>query len=108
MAKRSQDARNGENRSRPGSLDSRHKSRLVYSVKPRPGRTIYLPGVRVQLPSGEVEKPVSKPVLKVGKALKQMGTKVEIKSLTLQGPINLDIHITSSFKIYNFKWSQVI
>ena len=29
------------------------------------------------------------------------GTKVEIKSLTLQGPINLDIHITSSFKIYN-------
>ena len=85
MSKRS-DKQSGQQPQRPrSSLDSCHKSRLVYSVRHRSGQTIRLPGVSVQLPAGEGKKRIAKPVLKIRKALKQMGTKVEIKGVETPG-----------------------
>lgn len=85
MTERSEEERGGPSQTPRGGLDSRHKSRLVYSVRHRSGQTIHLPGVRVQLPAGKEEKRIAKPVLKIRKALKQMGTKVEIKGVETPG-----------------------
>ncbi len=68
-----------------GALDSQHTSRLIYSVQHRPGRLIRLPGVCVQLPVREGTKRVKKPVVNIRKALKQVGTKVEIKGVETPG-----------------------